>query len=350
MNKIYTSAFACLISLLFFSVSSFAEDDRWTMNLYFENDLFAETDLNYTNGVRASFISPDVDSFFTKREDAYPWVNKLNHLLRSLHPEPALRGGAVVQRNLVLSFGQLIFTPEDRLNTEVDLDDRPYAGWLYGGIGYQARVGDSLHTAELNIGVVGPWALAHQTQDVVHKARDIGLFKGWDNQLENEFGFQLVFERKHRFVINNKPLLTYLDVDFISHWGASIGNVASYLNAGGEFRLGYRLPSDFGVSTLRPGGDNSAPGLGNLVERDWHVYGFVAADARLIANNIFLDGNTFRDSHSVDKEYLVADLAVGVAAIYERWKLSYSHVFRTKEFKTQRRRQSYGSVSLSYSF
>jgi len=67
----YGCSTACLASFLLLSVSCFAEDDRWTMNIYFENDLFAETDLNYTNGVRASFISPDVDSFFTQREEAY---------------------------------------------------------------------------------------------------------------------------------------------------------------------------------------------------------------------------------------------------------------------------------------
>ncbi|MCV6615420.1 MAG: lipid A deacylase LpxR family protein [Cellvibrionaceae bacterium] len=340
---------ASLAATLCIAAVSQAED-RWTSNLYFENDLFTGTDLNYTNGVRLSFISPDIDSFLTNREEAYPWVNKINHWLRALHPSPPKRGDVNVQRNMVLSTGQLMFTPTDRLRRDVDPNDRPYAGWLYGGVGYQARVGDRLHTAELHLGVVGPWAKAHETQDFVHEARNIGVFHGWHNQLENELGVQVVFERKRRYSLTQEPIMGFLDMDFINHYGASIGNVASYVNAGGEVRIGYRLPNDFGVSMLRPGGDNSAPGLGKLTARDWHVYGFVATDVRLVANNIFLDGNTFRDSHSVDKEYLVGDVALGAAAIYERWKLSYSHVFRSKEFRQQQEGQAYGSVSISYSF
>lgn len=340
---------AMLFMVLFMSASLSAED-RWTGNLYFENDLFSGTDLNYTNGVRLSVISPDIDSFLTKREDAYPWVNKLNQALKFIHPSPPKKGQHLVQRNMILSAGQLMFTPTDRNRLSVDPDDRPYAGWLYGGVGYQARVDDRLHSVELNIGVVGPWAKGQEAQDFIHAERNIDLFLGWDNQLENELGVQLVFERKRRFQLTSEPLLGLVDMDFIHHWGASVGNVGSYFNAGGELRLGYRLPNDFGISMLRPGGDNSAPGLGNLLDRDWHVYGFVATDVRLVANNIFLDGNTFRDSHSVDKEYLVGDAALGFAVIYERWKLSYSHVFRSKEFKKQEEGQSYGSVSLSYSF
>jgi len=347
MNKIYGAL--CLLAASVNPMAALAED-RWTANLYFENDLFTGTDLNYTNGVRMSFISPDVDSFLTSREEAYPWVNTLNEWLKFIHPSPPKKGEQHVQRNMILSAGQLMFTPTDRNRLTVDPDDRPYAGWLYGGIGYQARVGDRLHSVELNLGVVGPLAKAKEAQDFIHAERDIDLFLGWDNQLENEPGFQLVFERKRRFQITDEPILGFIDMDFINHWGGSIGNVSSYLNAGGEFRMGYRLPNDFGVSTLRPGGDNSAPGLGNPLDRDWHVYGFVATDVRLVANNIFLDGNTFRDSHSVDKEYLVGDAAIGAALIYERWKLSYSHVFRSKEFKQQSEGQAYGSISLSYSF
>lgn len=341
---------ALALASMSFGSAQLQAEDRWTANLYFENDLFTGTDLNYTNGVRLSFISPDVDSFLTKREDAYPWVNKLNKLLKAIHPSPPKKGLQQVQRNMILSTGQLMFTPTDRERETVDPNDRPYAGWLYGGIGYQARVDDRLHSVELNIGVVGPWAKAKEAQDFIHAERNIALFQGWDNQLENELGLQLVFERKKRFQITQEALWDVIDMDFINHWGGSIGNVSSYFNAGGEFRIGYRLPNDFGVSTLRPGGDNSAPGLGNPLDRDWHVYGFIATDVRLVANNIFLDGNTFRESHSVDKEYIVGDAALGMAVIYERWKLSYSHVFRSKEFKQQEEGQSYGSVSLSYSF
>jgi len=339
-------AVTVLIGLVVSNVS-FASEDPWTFNIYFENDLFADTDLSYTNGVRFSWVSQDVQSFSTQEGQAYNWVNTLNDWFEPLHPGDSKQEA---YRNIVVSAGQMMFTPEDRFRTTVDTNDRPYAGWLYGGIGYQMRRGHKLNTVELSIGVVGPAALAHQTQDFVHEAQSIEVFHGWDNQLENELGLQIIFERKSRFKLWQQQSAGNWSADFIPHWGASLGNVATYANAGGELRFGYRLADDFGVSTIRPGGENITPGQGEPYNRPWQVYGFVSADARYVARNIFLDGNTFETSHSVDKRHWVGDVAVGVTAAYRRWRISYSQVYRSKEFKTQRKSQSYGSISLSYSY
>jgi lipid A 3-O-deacylase len=73
-------------------------------------------------------------------------------------------------------------------------------------------------------------------------------------------------------------------------------------------------------------------------------------DTRLVAHDIFLDGNTFRNSHSVEKEPVVSDLSTGVAFTVSRWKYSIAHVYRTKEFDQQDHAQSYGSLTLSYSW
>lgn len=319
----------------------------WTVNLFVENDLFADTDLNYTSGVRLSTVSPDLSDFLELRGRSYPWVDRLNQLLEPLHPDPDPDSGGAVVRNVAVSFGQLLFTPQNRYVEELIPDDRPYAAWLYTGMGYHARTADSLHSLEVDIGMVGPAALGRQAQDLIHEIGGWDKWEGWDNQLNNEPGLQIVFERKHRNLLQVGGG-SGLAADFITHWGASLGNVATYANAGVEFRLGLNLPDDFGTSTLRPGGDNYAPGA--ATEGPLRLYGFVAGDGRAVARNLFLDGNTFRDSHSVDSRTLVADLAVGVVLDWQRWRLSYSHVFRTREFEGQDESQKYGALSLSYSF
>lgn len=35
---------------------------------------------------------------------------------------------------------------------------------------------------------------------------------------------------------------------------------------------------------------------------EWEAYVFAGAEGRGVASNIFLDGNTFEDSHTVDRE------------------------------------------------
>jgi len=337
------------IGLLLLSTTLQAQDDKpWSLNFFLENDLFANTDLNYTNGVRFSAISPDLDSFQDPDGLKYPWVEKLNDILTFVHPRPGNTLNEPVRQNMVISLGQLMFTPTDKDRVTLDPDDRPYAGYLYLGLGYHARTSQTLHSTEFNFGVVGPASLARQSQDLVHDIRGFDRFRGWSNQLRNEPAFQLIFERKRKHGQLDTGLINNLQLEIISHWGGSLGNVASYINAGAELRLGWDLPDDFGTSTLRPGGDNNTPGNEQDSGTPLRLHAFMAADGRMIANNIFLDGNSFRDSHSVHHKDTVADLALGLAGSYRKWRFAYAHVFRTREFSGQRKAQFYGSFSLSY--
>ena len=320
----------------------------WTLNLHFENDLFDNADSNYTNGVRASSVSSDLSGLLVKQQQTYAWLNQVNQLLEPFHPP--LASAEKINQNIIFSVGQLIFTPANRQKRVLDKTDRPYAGWLYGGIGYQQRTADRSHNFELNLGLVGPAALARQTQDCFHDILSMDRFQGWENQLHNELGIQMVFERKRRFKPLKSKIFNHLNTDLITHWGASLGNVATYLNAGAQMRVGWLLPSDFGTSTLRPGGDSNSPERANPLQRKLQVQGFIASDTRLVAHNIFLDGNTFSNSHSVKKRNLVSDITVGVSSSYKRWSISYSHIYRSKEFKGQSRGQKYGSLSLSYTY
>ncbi len=322
--------------------------DRWTTNLYFENDLFRETDQQYTNGVRASWVSPEIDNFID--DPRLPgWIRGANRWLSPLDPEP-IHLGEDVSRRLIFTLGQQIYTPQDRDRTTLDPDDRPYAGWLYAGFGYHTQTRDRMNSFEANLGMIGPASLAQEAQDFIHDLRGFEKFKGWDNQLKNEFGIQLIYEHKYRWI--RAPIAAGWEQEVLLHAGGSLGNVATYVNGGFEYRLGYRLPYDFGTSALRPGGDNSVPRQGDprLKIQQWGVHAFASMDARYMAHDIFLDGNTWRESHSVDRIPGVADAAFGIAATYERWKLSYARIYRTRQFEQQPGSHNFGSLALSYTF
>ena len=332
------------------------EPATWTGTWYFENDLFTDTDQDYTNGVRFSAMSPDISSF--EDDESLPqWTKSLYKLADRFNPEVSRREH--LQRNLVATIGQKMYTPGDIYRTTVDPNDRPYAGWLYLGAAYQGRHENQLNALAINIGIVGPASLAHETQDFIHKLRGLYTFKGWDNQLNNELGIQVISETKNRRLTGvsdlQLPVLGNLEYDLITHKGFSLGNIETSLNAGAEARLGFQLPHDFGTSSLRTAGDNSSPGrfdnrsYSSSQASNIGAHAFVATDARWVLHNIFLDGNTFSDSHSVDKEPLVADVAVGIAAVYKGFKLSVARVHRTREFKTQDGAHHFGSIALSYS-
>ena len=321
--------------------------DTWTSNLYFENDLFAETDQNYTNGIRIAWVSPDLTDYI-KDPALPPLLRAINKQLTFFHPSP--RG---LQHNLVFSIGQTIYTPADINATEIVEDDRPYAGWLYTSFAYHSKNQNQLDTLEVQIGVVGPAAQGEEAQDFIHDLRGFEKFQGWDNQLENELGLAFIYEHKRK-LLNKTDRYGNFGYDLIAHFGGSLGNVATYLNSGAEIRFGWLIPNDFGTSAVRPGGDNSAPGaiwdprISN--PGSWGIHAFISFDARLVAHDIFLDGNTIQDSHSVDKKNGVVDFSVGVSTVFQGYKISYAQVFRTKEFKGQDNSHSYGSFSISFSY
>jgi len=325
--------------LLLSSVSAYAENapakpkELGTFSVKFENDLFSGADQNYTNGIRLSWLSPEGDT-----------IRPLQYVRDLLE---ALAQDNNKSTRFGLSTGQELYTPKDRYRTDLITDDRPYAGWLYSGLSLHTvtqrqNERKDLESIELDVGVVGPYALGEQTQNFVHRIRVIDTFDGWDNQLKNEIGLALHYERKWRFF--DPVPLGPMQFDAIPHAGVSVGNVITQGNVGGAVRWGLNLPHNFGPPTLIQGGAS----VDRFPEDSISSYLFAAADGRYVAHSIFLDGNTFRNSHSVDKENWVGDLSFGAAILIGRFKLSYANAFRTKEFSGQSRISRFGSITASF--
>ena len=337
--------FSILLSIVVFGVElAEGEEKLGTFSLYFENDLFANTDQGYTNGIKLSWISPDLTGYAEsgKLPDwSLPYVRWLPFI-----NEPGF------QRNVALCMGQNIYTPEDISREDLIEDDRPYAGWAYMGIAFHSKNERRLDTMEFQLGIVGPASGAEQAQKLVHSKIDDQRPNGWDNQLKNEPGLAIIYERKLRVLQGGAREAPGFDA--IAHIGGALGNVYTYANAGMEARAGWNIPPDFGDSIIRPGGDTNAPASARdprlSGKHGYSLYVFSAVSGRAVLRDIFLDGNTFTASHSVDKKYFVADLCVGVSLLFYRFKLSYARVFRTKEFDGQKYNPSFGSITLSFSW
>ncbi|MDP3069675.1 MAG: lipid A deacylase LpxR family protein [Opitutaceae bacterium] len=309
--------------------------------VYFENDTFTGTDEHYTNGLKFSWLSADLVDWgqvgWRKTFiDLLPFVNRT--------------GG---QKNLGFALGQNIYTPRDIRRINPDPLDRPYAGWLYLELAFVSKTPTISDTVAIQAGLIGPHSLAEDSQRIVHQWSGATRPRGWDYQLRDELGVNLVYERRWRLYA--RALVQTLGVDLVPHAGVSLGNVQAYANAGGTLRFGLNLPSDFGVQLARPGsvGGTPADDLDPRValDRNFSVFAFGAADGRAVAHDIFLDGNTFRSSRSVNKEPFVGDLTAGIGLIAGRWQLTYTQVWRTREFKAQRGYyNNFGSISVSRAY
>ena len=231
---------------------------------------------------------------------------------------------------LHLRLGQLFFVPEDIASPVPSPRDRPYAGWLYAGAATEtlyldadsARRRDQRARVELGVGIVGPSSRADDVQIQWHEAFGLTDPKGWHTQLRDEPTLLLAVQRDLR--------LWFGDAGDAHEWDASghldwnLGNVRTSANVGALVRFGKHLPRDFGFRS-RPDPDDGAGG-GSL---------FMFGDAHAIARDLFLDGNTWKDSPSVDKEPFVLEGGLGLDADLAGFQVRFGHLWRSPEFELQ---------------
>ena len=308
----------------------------WTFIL--ENDVFANTDRDYTSGLRGSYVSPPDGP-----EDGLHGA-----IARSLF---GARAGDEIRFGLAI--GQSIFTPEDTRAENPPSDQHPYAGWLYGEYSVFAQdrgnafLGSEagLTIGALQIGLVGPHAYGEEVQNNFHELIRSYEVRGWDNQLNDEVAFAVLLERQERFWLDQDLLGQQLDV--IPNLGVTLGTLRTDAKLGATLRYGSDLRSDFGPPRIRPavGGSGFFEATGDF---SWYL--FAGAEGRAVARDIFLDGNTFQDSASVDKKIFVVEAQAGLVTIFDDVRIAYTAVVRSPQFDGQDEPQIFGSISLSVKF
>lgn len=304
--------------------------------VYSENDLYSlrgRADHYYTQGLRLSRVFATGDAPLLARQIAQE--------MPLYDDEETTTIGVVL--------GQNVYTPNDIRLARAQDQDRPYAGWLYGGVMFskqkmngEGRTDDRQETVELDAGVVGDPSLGRSFQTRWHRFIGSPRPRGWSHQIRFEPGLVAMYERRDRAVFEDDlPLGT--EFDLLPGYGASVGNVDTHAGASARVRFGLNLPRDFGVNTISTTAMEVADkGLGD--RPSVHLFG--AAEGRAVARNIFLDGNTFGDGPSVEKDLGVAEFRGGLCVQYKALRLSYAWITRSPEFHGQHGWTRYGSLSL----
>lgn len=302
--------------------------DKGLLTLQIENDLVAGLDKQYTNGTYLSYMLP--------MNDLPGWARWTRRQLGGLIDAPDWQAG--------YGLGQSMFTPSDITDPNPPLDDRPYAGLLFGSLYLTADTGKRLDTVALEVGVTGPPSLAETMQKFIHN--DLGFGdppNGWNTQLDTEVTFRVLYEQKRRY---DSTLWGY-EVDAIPHVAVALGTVDTSVAAALAVRLGEGLAMDYGAPRVRRSAAPTLRANGGDALR-WNV--FAGVGGRLVGRDLFLDGNTFRDSRSVDKEPFVADASLGATVDLGRVVVSYTHVFRSPDFEGINGWTQFGSLSLRVPF
>ncbi len=295
------------------------------VSLTFENDLFAGYDRHYTNGLQLAFL--------LDMRDMPPALRDLPPLRWSVDPQA------------VVAIGQRIYTPSNLRSSNPDPQDRPYAGWLYLMGDVRTRAAETIDHVTLSIGMVGPASLASQGQNAIHRLLRMRQVQGWNHQIGDELTLMAGYERAWPGIVGSR--FKDLQFDLAPRAAATLGNVFTYASAGLVARYGRNLPDDLPVTNISLGPPRDGF-RGASAAFGWYVW--IGLDARAVARNIFIDGNTFRDSPHVSRVPYGTDVQLGIAAAWPNARLGFTMVQRSREFEGQVAPDRFGQLTVSLAY
>jgi hypothetical protein len=195
---------------------------------------------------------------------------------------------------------------------------------------------------EVTLGTTGPAAMASNVQTWWHA---MGLFgglkpQGWHYQLYDEPGIILSEQRIWRVTLADGPL----EAEILPEANVSVGNIFDYAGAGGMLRIGQGLKSDCGPPRIQP----ALSGADFQTVDDVSWYAFAGVEGRAMGRNIFLDGNSFEASRSIQKYNLVSEFDAGLALQFPAFRLLGSYSRRSNEFVGQQGNDQLASFTLSF--
>lgn len=305
--------------LFFISFLSFSQKKYYQNELGFKSDndayLAVAQDRYYTNGLFIHF----------KRAV----INKKDSSIKKIW------GINLGQEMYNAGSGRIIF---------MENVDRPFAGYLYGGASLQwLKPNESNLKLEIQVGTIGPSALAEQGQTLLHKTVGFYDISGWQYQVKDELG------------VNVKANLSYLlfrnkieNLDFSSPITLNLGNTYTGLEAGILFRLG-KLNPFYHSAALQSRISSKA----NLELEKQEFYFFAKPSISFVAYDATIQGGLFvKDKGPVTYKAtpLVFAQQVGAAYANNRWTLNFSLIFKSKQLAEAVYSEQYGSAQVYYRF
>ena len=304
-------------------------------SLQYENDAITSknSDHDYTNGIQLTML---------KKEKPPKWIALAAEWVPFYDKDKAL---PLVQYTV----GEKMFTPYDISINDLQVNDRPYAGYLYFSTTVITHNGhrknyDSGEQFEFTFGLVGPSAYGEELQKLGHKLTSSQTPRGWDNQLKDELTFGLTYSNVSRTIT---PISDEISIGINQQYSAAVGNAYTFASTGVMFRIGNNLSQDLSPPNIHP----SFSGITYFQSNErssWYIY--LSLEARLIYRNIFLDGNTFTNSHKVEKKPIIGDVAYGFVYIFDNMRVAISTISRSKEYTTQKEDTNYGAISFSFQY
>ena len=288
-----------LLSQKINNVSSYRNMGSETyFRFHYDNDFFAATDKNYTQGYNFEFANP----VFKK--------NPVNHIFIKLKGQSNTFGVAIEH---------IGFTPSNFVSPDIQTGDRPFAAAIY--FKSFATSIDTLKkrilSQSFSIGFIGPGAFGKEMQTEIHKLTGNKTPGGWDNQIQNDLVLNFKFDYE-------KQLFSYNELFSLQSVTAfQVGTLFTNASVGINTTFGL-LDQHFSES--RHSSDF------RLFAYAQPIVSYIGYDATL-QGGIFTNDNTYEIS-SKNIERITAQIDFGLVLKYKRLYLEYTRTSITREFKS----------------
>lgn len=305
--------------LIFSGISAMAQTPA-EMGLISDNDLYTSTvnDQYYTNGL----------------ELYYRYLN--NH-----------KSEKTAKRITEFRIGQYIYNPQSPKAADINVNDRPFAGYLFAEAGINKFfVNEDVIKMNFQIGVLGPGSHAEEVQKSLHNLVGYNKVQGWQYQIQTTLGLQanVYYSKKILPVSFSKKL------DFHAWGDINAGTIWMGGSAGIMARMSLK-------GLLRPMHDSALHGAALFREKEKYqeseLFFYVSPSVNYQEYDATIQGNRFNsDDNSPVTFPLIPWRFNGEAGIKWRrqnWSFSYSAYYRSKELKNRVvTGYYYGSITIGY--
>lgn len=288
-------------------------DSEHYFRFHYDNDYFAASDKNYTQGYSFEIVSP----FFTK--------NPINTIL--IKPKSfELKHGLAIEH--------IGYTPHRYDLPEIQINDRPFAAAIMLKtfvVGQNNENQIRLHSS-FNIGIIGPGAFGEEMQAGIHKATGNKTLLGWRHQIKNDV--------VANYTIGIEKQILNIDNVFSvqAQSNLNVGTLFTNVSAGTNIILG-RFNNSFSSEDIK---------------RHFQIYVYTQPVVSLVGYDVTLQGGLINRASpytisAQDIERFTAQFNFGLIVRTKTLYFEYTRSSITKEFTTGTLAK-WGGIRIGFTF
>lgn len=288
-------------------------------------------------------VITDNDLYTSLENDQY-YTNGLELYYRYLGTH---KNDKLAKRITEFRIGQYIYNPQSASAADINVNDRPFAGYLFAEAGVNKFfLNEDVLKMNFQVGVVGPEAQGEQVQEGLHNLVGYKKVQGWQYQIHTALGLQanVFYSRK---ILKSK---FKEKIDFHLWGDINAGTIWMGASAGITGRVSLN-------STLAPMCDSALHGAALFREKERYqqseIFLFFSPSINFQEYDATIEGNRFRDRGQNPVTFPILPWRfngeVGVKWRRQNWNFSYSVCYRGKELSNRViTGYYYGSINIGY--